>query len=195
MPRQARIVPPQGFLHVMSRGNNRRKLFLYRGDFKAYCLLLKKLKHEESIRIFHYCLMSNHIHLLLGVVENSNLSRFMKRLNLKYFYRYQKKHNYIGHLWQDRFRSKLIEKDEYMIQCGKYIELNPVRANIVKRPEDYPYSSYLHYSLGLEDELLDDDPLYIGLSDDAVIRQFAYKNMIIGEIAHGLIEDSNKALL
>jgi len=184
MPRVARMIPPEGFLHVMCRGNNRRKLFLYPRDFRIYYLLLKKLKSEESIKIIHYCLMPNHVHLLIRVGEDSNLSRFMKRLNLKYFYYYRKKHSYTGHLWQDRFKSKIVEKDEYFIQCGKYIELNPVMANIVKMPEDYHFSSYPHYALGSEDKLIDDDPLYMDLGNTAIPRQLAYRNMIINEIVY-----------
>lgn len=184
MPRQARIIPPQGFLHVMCRGNNRRKLFLHSRDFKLYYLLLKKLKDEESIEIFHYCIMPNHVHLLAGVRENSNLSKFMKRLNLKYFYCYRKKHNYTGHLWQGRFKSKLVEKDEYFIQCGKYIELNPVRANIVKLPGDYPFSSYHYYGLGVKDALITDDPLYVDLGDTIAARQLAYRNIIINDMVY-----------
>lgn len=178
MPRLARIIPPEGFLHVISRGNNRRKIFLNPRDFKAYYLFLKKLKKEEAIKIFHYCIMPSHVHLLVGVGESSNISKFMKRVNLKYFFYYSKKHNYIGHLWQDRFRSKLVEQDAYFIQCGKYIELNPVRANIVKSPEDYPFSSYLHYARGIKDALVDDDPLYLDLGDTAFIRQLAYRDKV-----------------
>lgn len=182
MPRQARIIPLEGFLHVISRGNNRRKLFLAKNDFKIFYMLLNKLKREESINIYHYCLMSNHVHLLLGVEENSNISRFMKRLGLKYFYHYKKKHDYSGHLWQDRFKSKIIERDEYFIQCGKYIELNPVRAGIVQNAEDYSYSSYHYYGLGQDDKLIDDDPLYAGFGKDDLSRQLKYKKMIIDEI-------------
>jgi putative transposase len=184
MPRQARIIPPEGFLHVISRGNNHRKLFLAKNDFKIFYMLLNKLKEEESIRIYHYCLMSNHVHLLAGVGENSNISRFMKRLGLKYFYHYKKKHNYTGHLWQDRFKSKIIERDEYLIQCGKYIELNPVRAGIVKIAEDYPYSSYLYYGLGIQDKLIDDDPLYADFGRDNINRQLKYRKMIIDEVSY-----------
>jgi putative transposase len=129
--------------------------------------------------------MPNHIHLLVGVAEESNLSRFMKRLNLKYFYYYKKKHNYSGHLWQDRFKSKIIDKDEYFIQCGKYIELNPVRAYLVLSPADYLFSSYRHYSLGFKDELVDDDPLYIDLSNATVRRQERYRSLVINEIVPG----------
>jgi putative transposase len=186
MPRDARIIPPEGYLHVRAIGNNSRKLFFYPRDFKIYYSLIKKLKNEEYIDILHYCLMSNHVHILLGVRENSNLSRFMKRLNLRYFHYYKKKHSYKGHLWQDRFKSKLVEKDEYMIQCGKYIELNPVRAGIVEVPEEYPYSSCLHYISGLEDEIIDDDPLYLNLSKDATSRQIIYRNMLLKEIGYEL---------
>lgn len=182
MPRQARIIPPEGYLHIICRGNNRRKLFLYPRDFKTYYLFLCRLKNEESIKIFHYCFMPNHIHLLAGVFRNSDLSRFMKRLNLKYFYYYSRKHAYIGHLWQDRFKSKIIEKDEYFIQCGKYIELNPVRARLVESPEDYPFSSYCYYALGFKDRVVDDDPLYMDLARTAPERQSIYRDLIISEI-------------
>ncbi len=92
MPRDARLIPAEGFLHVMCRGNNRRKLFLRPRDFKTYYLFLKKLKEEEALKIFHYCLMPNHVHLLVGVNTESNLSRFMQRVNLKYFYYYRGNH-------------------------------------------------------------------------------------------------------
>jgi len=128
--------------------------------------------------------MSNHVHLLVRIGEKSDLPRFMKRLNLKYFYYYRKKQAYVGHLWQDRFKSKLIDKDEYLIQCGKYIELNPVRANIVKTPEDYPFSSYFYYGLGLEDKLIDVDPLYMDMGNTTITRQSAYRKMLINEIVY-----------
>ncbi len=181
MPRQPRIIPPEGFLHVISRGNNRRKLFLIQKDFRVYRLLLKKLKQEESIKIYHYCLMINHVHLLIGVGEDSNIARFMKRLGLKYFYYYQKRYNYTGYLWQGRFKSKIIEDDGYLIQCGKYIELNPVRAGVVKIAQDYPYSSYRYYGLGIEDKLIDEDPLYKEFGKNIASRQLSYSNMIINE--------------
>jgi len=184
MSRQARIriVPPEGFLHVISRGNNRRKLFLQQKDFRIFYRLLIKLKGDEKIKIYHYCLMSNHVHLLLGTDEGSNLSLFMKRLNLTYSNYYRKKHDYVGHLWQGRFKSKVIDNDEYFLQCGKYIELNPVRAKIVALPQDYYYSSYHYYACGAPDELLTSDPFYLGLGSTAAIRQEKYKNLIIKEL-------------
>ncbi|MCM8795887.1 MAG: transposase [Candidatus Omnitrophica bacterium] len=182
MPRQARLIPEQGYLHVICRGNNRKKLFFSQRDFKVYYNLLNKIKKEESIKILHYCFMPNHTHFLVEVGESSNLSRFIKRLNLKYSAYYREKHAYTGYLWQGRFKSKIIEKDEYFIQCGKYIELNPVKANIVSLPQDYPFSSYLHYALGIEDKIIDENPLYPDLGKTPLERQLVYRNMFINEI-------------
>jgi putative transposase len=126
--------------------------------------------------------MPNHVHLLVGVSQNSALSRFIKRLNLKYFAHYRRKHTYSGHLWQDRFKSKIIEEESYFIQCGKYIESNPVKAFLVKKPEDYHFSSYRYYGFGTKDNLLDEDPLYAGLNACVERRQLIYRNMIINDL-------------
>ncbi|MDD4910180.1 MAG: transposase [Candidatus Omnitrophica bacterium] len=128
------------------------------------------------------CLMSNHIHLILEVNEASNLSRFMKRVNLRYVYYYRRKYAYCGHLWQDRFKAKTIDNEEYLIQCGKYIELNPVRAGIVKGPEEYRFSSYLHYAYGAKDILIQGDPLYHNLASSQERRQLIYRDIIIEEM-------------
>ena len=182
MPRDARIIPPRGYLHVISRGNNKRNLFFRPGDYRIYCALVCRLKKEELIRVVHYCLMPNHVHFLVGIDEQSDLSNFMKRLNLKYFYHYRKKRTYVGHLWQDRFKSKLIDNDAYFIQCGKYIELNPVRGGMVKAPEDYEFSSYGHYAFGHPSRIIDEDLFYHELGQTPQQRQCAYRKMLINEI-------------
>jgi len=183
MPRTARFFPVEGYIHVYSRGNNRRKLFLYPRDFKMFLQILDKLKKSEMVKIFHYCLMPNHVHILLGLVKGSNLSTFMKRLNLKYSLYYRKKRTYVGHLWQGRFKCRIIEEELSFIRCGKYIELNPVKANIVRQPQDYPYSSYCHYALGIKDPIVDDSPLYMNLGSTDVERQLHYREIVIGENA------------
>jgi putative transposase len=150
-----------------------------------------KLKREEKVKILHYVLMPTHVHLLVGLGEKSNLSRFMMRLNLRYSNYFRKKHNYSGHLWQGRFKSKLIDNDSYFIQCGKYIELNPVRANIVDKAELFPFSSYLYYSAGLKDKLVDEDPIYSSLAEDVIKRQQTYKKIIINEIVAERLSRAN----
>ncbi|RKY30971.1 MAG: transposase [Candidatus Omnitrophota bacterium] len=181
MPRIARLIPPKGYLHVICRGNNRRKLFRSERNYKAYYAFLKKVKEEESVKIFHYCFMPNHVHFLVGVREDSQLSRFIKRLNLTYSAYYRYRYNYSGYLWQGRFRSKIIKDEDYFLQCGKYIELNPVRANMAQSPKDYAFSSYLHYAHGVYDEILDEDPLYCRLGKNSKEKMLAYQRMIIPE--------------
>jgi putative transposase len=118
-------------MHIMCRGNNKQEIFLNNKDKLYYYSLLKKLKQENRITVFHYCLMSNHIHLVVWLNDKCNLSRFMKQVNLSYFYYYKRNYGYCGHFWQDRFKSNIVETDSYLLQCGKYIELNPVKAGIV----------------------------------------------------------------
>ncbi|MCX5713694.1 MAG: transposase [Candidatus Omnitrophica bacterium] len=181
MPRSARIIPLEGYLHVVCRGNNRRKIFYKPRDFKIYLKQLIKVKCEEGIWLLHYCLMPNHVHFLLGVNKESNLSRFMQRLNVKYSFYFQKRRAFVGHLWQGRFKSKIIKDELYFLQCGKYIELNPVRANLVAAPEEYTYSSYSFYALGVENDLIDEDPLYRALDERREVRQAMYRKMIFDQ--------------
>jgi len=182
MPREARLIPDTGYLHVISRGNNRRKVFLYDRDKRKYYGYLMQCKREDKIEICHYCIMDNHIHLIVSIDTQSDLSRFMKRLNLKYAHFYHRNYNYAGHLWQDRFKSKIISTDEYLLQCGKYIELNPVRAGKVKLPEEYKFSSYHFYAFGTKDPLITEDPLYQILGKTAEKRQIIYRQIVIDEL-------------
>lgn len=131
MPRAKGIIPENVVLHVINRGNNRNTVFHNDNDKLRYYTLLKELKDDNKIDIFHYCLMNNHTQIILNLNPGSTLSRFMKQLNLTYFHYYRKRYGYCGHLWQDRFKSNIIDLDSHLLQCGKYIELNPVRAGIL----------------------------------------------------------------
>lgn len=123
--------------------------------------------------------MDNHIHLILGVRRSGELSRFMMRVNLSYFSRYRDKYGYCGHFFQNRFHSNIIDSDAYLLQCGKYIELNPVRAKMVKSPEEYPFTSYPYYALGTADPLMSPDPAYLALSTVPEKRQTLYASFVI----------------
>lgn len=190
MPRRKRIVPPNAALHVISRGNNRQKVFHNDSDKLKYYALIKELKDEARISVYHYCLMDNHIHLLLRLSPESKLSRFMKQVNLTHFHYYRKLYGYFGHFWQDRFKSNIIEADSYLLQCGKYIELNPVRAGIVSHPAQYPFSSYNFYAQGQKDTLLTSSLAYLCLSDSGISRQKQYIDfMVDGSIINsGILE-------
>lgn len=149
MPRTRRIIPDDLPLHIMVRGNNKQKIFQEDRDKKYYLYLLFKLKRYHGIDIYHYCLMDNHVHLVLLSRVPPLLSRFMMKVDLSYFFLFRNKYGYVGHLFQNRFKSNVIGHDEYLLQCGKYIELNPVRGGIVTKPEDYALFSY-----GLKTSLL-----------------------------------------
>lgn len=122
--------------------------------------------------------MPNHPHLMVGVNKDSSLGRFMKQLNLAYFYHYKKRYKYNGHLWQGRYKSLIISKDEYLITCGRYIELNPIKAKITKHPEEYPWSSYKVYAYGKDDEIVDANPIYMELGKTKAERQKNYRKDI-----------------
>lgn len=123
-------------------------------------------------------LMSNQVHLIVETREGSNLSKIMQGINLSYVYHYRKEHSYTGHFWQDRFKSLLIEEDNYLLECGKYIELNPVRAKIVPKPEDYRWSSYRVYAYGEENALVDINPIYETLGKTSHEKQQNYREFI-----------------
>ncbi len=182
MPRIPRILLSQSFYHIMARGNNKNIIFKEGRDYCYFLSLILKYKKEHPFNIYHYCLMPNHVHFLIQTQKGADFSVFMKKLNLSYFYYYKKKYGWVGHFWQNRFKSQPVGKDNYFMQCGKYIELNPVRANIVEDPKDYLYSSYNYYVEGREDMLLTDDFFYEGFGKDKERRQINYKEMFVDAI-------------
>ena len=119
--------------------------------------------------------MPNHVHLIVEITSKTDLAKLMKQINLAYLYHYKKIYSYSGHLWQGRYKSLIIDKDEYLITCGRYIELNPVRARLVKDPKDYKWSSYNVYAYGRKDDITDIDPLYLGLGKNDKERQKNYR--------------------
>lgn len=191
MSRAARIVPEEGAMHIMCRGNNKQSFLSHGQDKIKYYRLLEKFKEENCIDIFHYCLMNNHVHLIVWLNYQSLLSRFMKQVNLSYFLYYQNKYEYCGHLWQNRFKSNIIETDTYLLQCGKYIELNPVRAGLVTSPEMYSFSSYNFYANGSPDSVLSPNPLYIELSRFSEKRKKRFREFVLDQkvVSHETFEN------
>ena len=165
----------------MARGNNKQLIFRDERDFITYKETLSRLKDEHPFKLYHYCLMTNHIHMVIETNKDTELSKLMKRINLSYYQHYKKRYGYAGHFWQDRFKSLLIEKDTYLLACGLYIERNPVRAKMVKLPEQYPYSSYVYYARGKDDPLLDKDPCYETLGNDDLQRRNEYRKLALAD--------------
>ena len=140
--------------HVIVRGNQRRKTFLSGADYQAYLERLGRYRGKFGHTIHAYCLMPNHVHLL---VESSSepLAKFMQGLQQSYSQYYNLRHRKTGHVFQGRYKAIVCEKDEYLLQLIRYIHLNPVRAGIVKEPEQYGYSGHRAYLEGKATEVID----------------------------------------
>lgn len=165
----------EGFYHLIARGNNHYFVFSQPGGFERFWELLLESKKKFLWKLSHDCLMANHVHLLGQVERGGDLPKLMQFLLLEYSRWYRKNTAYVGHLWQGRYKSPLIEKESYFLECGRYIERNPVRAGLVQQLEDYPWSSYPYYALGKADPLIDEDPYYADLGGIAQARQEAYR--------------------
>lgn len=170
----------------MARGNNRNVTFKNHSDYKYYLHLVARYKELHPFELFHYCLMPNHTHMLVQTRQADDFSVFMKKLNLAYFHYYKRLYGWVGHLWQGRYKSQPVGKDAYFIQCGKYIELNPVRKGIVKYPEHYKYSSYSFYADGIPNKLITEDIMFDELGKTVNDRQKEYQKLIVSQ----MIEDS-----
>ena len=175
MPRRKRLQGQTEFYHWINRGINQEKLFHKTLDFERFLSLIKEHSRQFEIKLFHYCLMSNHAHLLISSNDLESMAKFSQYIQRRYAYYYCKTYKWRGQVFQRMYRSIPIEKDSYLLECGRYIERNPVRANIVKLPEEYPYSSYCFYAFGKKGDILELSPAYLGISDNPKIRQGEYR--------------------
>ena len=141
MPRTARKQSESGIFHVMLRGIDRQVIFQDDEDCEKYLQCLSDCQKVSGFILYAYCLMGNHVHLLLQEGPEP-LSQIFKRLGVRYVYWYNWKYKRTGHLFQDRFKSEPIEDDTYFLAVLRYIYQNPIKAGLCKKPEEYPWSSY-----------------------------------------------------
>ena len=172
MPRTARIAPKEYVYHILTKGNNQQVIFQDEQDFRKYVDILKKYKEKYQFKLYHYVLMTNHVHLVLEPTDaGGELSQIMKGINLSYAQHFKTKYKHTGHFWQDRFKSIIISKDEYLLACGSYVELNPVRAGMVKEAGEYPWSSHGANAYGKKDDLVDEHVIFESLSSAENVRK------------------------
>lgn len=141
MPRKNRIWYPGAIYHVMSRGNRRSEIFLKDNDYELFLIYLKMIRDKLGFKIHSICLMTNHFHILIET-ETVELSKIMQKLLSMYAEEFNYLHGFTGHLFEGRYTAKLIEDERYFLEVSRYIHLNPVKANMVRDPLDYDYSSY-----------------------------------------------------
>ena len=144
MGRPIRIEYPGALYHITSRGNERKTIFLDEADRRKFLSLLGEYHDRYGIVLHTYVLMDNHYHIILET-PRGNLLKVMHGLNSGYTGYFNRRHGRVGHLFQGRYRAILVEKDSYLVPLSRYVHLNPVRAGVVEKPEQYAWSSYLEY--------------------------------------------------
>jgi REP element-mobilizing transposase RayT len=144
MPKTAREISRTGVYHVMLRGINRQEIFEEKEDYLFFLNLIKKAKEKCSFELLAYCLMDNHVHLLMKEADNS-ISEIIRIIAGRYGSWYNKKYDRVGHVFQSRFRSECVITPGSMLRVARYIHRNPLKAGICRKPEDYEYSSYNEY--------------------------------------------------
>lgn len=176
MPRRARLAVPGVPWHIIQRGNNRSACFYADEDYHRYLDTLKEQAEKYGCVIHAYVLMTNHVHILLTPEHEDSASLLMKHLGQRYVQYVNRTYKRSGTLWEGRFRSCIAQSEDYVLSCYRYIELNPVRANMVSRPEEYRWSSYGVNAWGDESWLTaHDEYMRLGQSEDD--RCYAYREL------------------
>jgi putative transposase len=179
MPRDARRLVDGGCYHVVTRGIDRRILFGDEVDNQYFLDIVRDNLARFEISIFHYCLMVNHIHLLIKATKAADLPKFMQAILQSYASYFRKKYLSVGFIFQNRYKSRVIDNDSYLLECGRYIERNPLRSKIVLELSCYRWSSYLLYAKGDKDDVVKVlNPLYLDLASTDEKRREVYINYV-----------------
>ncbi len=183
MARRPRLFAPGLLYHVMVRGNQRQKTFLKEQDYQVYLERVAKYRKRCDAVLYAYCLMPNHVHLLLET-SREPLAKFMQGLQQSYTQYFNRTHHKVGHLFQGRYKAIVCEKERYLLALIRHIHLNPVRAKLVAKPEGYPYSGHRMYLTGEATEVL--DPAW-GLA--LFGGRAAYRRFVLEGLAEGHREE------
>jgi putative transposase len=193
MPRSPRIVVPGYPHHVVHRGHNRRDVFLTPGDYSSYLDSLNELKPLYQVEALAFCLMPNHVHMLLVPQSRDGLGCLMKRVAGRHTARLNQREGLTGSAWQGRYFSSVVDRDSYLQECHRYIELNPVRASLVADPALYRWSS-CRFRAGCETlPWLTFDPWFLDMGSTPTERWDAYRDFLregVSEDRRKLIRDS-----
>lgn len=188
MPRLPRSFFQTSFFHVISQGIEKQYIFDKQEDIKKYIYFMYEILDDYQVKIIAYCIMNNHVHLLLEVENISNLSLYMQRLNTKYAHYYNTKYNRVGFVFRNRFKSEGIFSEKYLYNCVNYIFMNPVKAGICDNPKDYAYSNYKEYARNNDIllEEIDEEIRFLDITED--------KEIICDEIIEKFLKDNNKKI-
>lgn len=184
MPRYARIKSNSQVYHIMLRGIDRMPIFFHDEDRIKFLDTIATMKKEGEYKIYAYCLIDNHVHLLMKE-EKDTIQRSLKRIGVSYAYFFNKKYDRVGHVFQDRFRSENVEDDRYLLAAARYIHNNPVKDGLVKNIVDYPWSSYHEYLNPVKNPKRVDTEMLLRIFSenqaDAISLFKLYTNQAVGE--------------
>jgi len=190
MPRKERLVFDRSYYHVFTRGNDRKQIFKKEADYQGFLSIIRKYLEKFHVSITNYCLMPNHLHLLIFIEIGNELSNFMKAVLQVYANYHRKEYGSTGFLYQNRFKSLLIKEESYLIECARYIERNPLRAGLVNDIFAWPWSSFSYYAKGIKDGIIiKENPAFMALANTSRDRKEAYIRYILQERPYEQILD------
>ena len=175
------------------RGHSREPVFFEDNDYLAYLRWLKEGAERYKVDVHAYALMTNHIHILATAQDSDGITRMMQYLGRHYVPYINHTYGSSGSIWEGRYKASLIHDEEYLLTCMRYIELNPVRADMVRSPAHYRWSSYRHNGQGKEDELVKPHALYLALSRSKPARLEAYKALFKAHLDKGVLDEIRSA--
>ena len=193
MPRRARLKMSGLPLHLIQRGNNRTACFYADEDYSLYLHHLKELSRKVGCAVHAYVLMTNHVHLLLTAQHPDGPSLLMKHLGQRYVQYVNRTYRRSGTLWEGRFRSSIVQERRYLLRCYRYIEMNPVRAGMVRHPRDYPWSSYRANAGLANSQLITPHEEYLALGRGEDERRVIYRELLRAEMDSAELEEIRSA--
>lgn len=180
-------------MHLIQRGNNRAECFKGDDDRLVYLASLRQLSAKYDCAVHAYCLMTNHIHLLLTPEDAESLPRLMRDLGQRYVQYFNRRHKRTGTLWEGRYRSCLVESERYVLACYRYVELNPVRAGMVNHPSSYLWSSHAVNSGMRSDPFIIEHAALRALGEETVARHAAYRGLFDGRMDETIVNAIREA--
>lgn len=193
MARLSRMVIPGQPQHIIVRGNNRSEIFCCDADYRYYLEKLQAACKKHDCQVHAYVLMTNHVHLLMTPFSETGLSKALQMLGRYYVQYFNYCYRRTGTLWEGRYKATLIDSESYLLACMRYIELNPVRADMVADPAEYPWSSYRFNALGQIDDLVTPHIEFHRLGADDSTRQAAYRTLFNQSISETQINEIREA--
>lgn len=193
MPRKPRFVLPGEPQHVIIRGVNREPIFYTEQDYRCYLSRLQEAIGKHGCALHAYVLMTNHVHFLISPANEIGIGRMIQMLGRYYVQYFNHTYGRTGTLWEGRYKATLVDTEEYLLTCYRYIELNPVRAQMVEHPADYPWSSYRHNALGQANPILSPHEKYRDLGRTDESRQTSYRALFNAHLSDSALSEIRDA--